>query len=257
MIDDTNDATTPGPSVLIIEDDRNLTRVCATTLEAAGYRVLEAATGQSAIQEIRTRNPDIILLDLGLPDVDGVSLVPQIRSHTAAPIIVVSGREQDADKVKALDAGANDYLVKSFSIPELLARIRVGLRHRAHVGDTASTVVTFGEYRFEIEARRLLRGDRPVHLSATEFKLLAVLASRADQLVPTEVLLKETWGSAYKRKGGYVRVYMFALRHKLEKDPAKPRFLLNEGHRGYCLKTATTSREDQPASTTRLRRSAA
>jgi len=258
VLGNTDGPATPGPSILVVEDDKSLTRVFATTLEIAGYRVLQAESGQSAIEEVRTRNPDIILLDLGLPDVDGVSLVPQIRSLTTAPIIVVSGREQEADKVKALDAGANDYLVKSFSVPELLARIRVGLRGRAHVRDTASTVVTFGDYNFELEARRLLRGSRPVHLSSTEFNLLATLARHADQCVSTEVLLKETWGVAYQRKRGYVRVYVHALRRKIEKDPAKPKYLLNEGRHGYCLRTSTsTSRGDGSPSTTRLRRAAA
>ena len=175
-----------------------------------------------------------------------------------APIIIVSGREKEADKVKALDAGANDYLVKSFSVPELLARIRASLRGRAHVGDTASTIVTFGEYRFELEARRLLRGSRPVHLSSTELNLLATLARRADQFVTTEVLLKETWGAAYQRKGGYVRVYMHALRHKLERNPTNPKYLLNEGHHGYCLRTsASTSRGHGSLPTTRVPRAAA
>jgi two-component system KDP operon response regulator KdpE len=249
---------TPGPSVLVIEDDESLTRVFTMTLESAGYRVVEAASGQRAIEEVRTRNPDIILLDLGLPDIDGVSLVPQIRKHTMAPILIVSGREQEADKIEALDAGANDYLVKSFSVPELLARIRVGLRGRAHVRDTVSTVVTFGEYRLELEARRLLRGGRAVHLSSAEFNLLAALARHVDQFVTTEVLLKETWGVGYQRKGGYVRVYIHALRHKLEKDPTTPKYLLNEGRRGYTLRaSASPSRGDDSPPTTRARSAAA
>jgi two-component system KDP operon response regulator KdpE len=230
-----------GACVLIVEDDRNLTRVFATTLELAGYRVFEASNGQHAIEEVRTRNPDIILLDLGLPDIDGVSLVPQIRSHTTAPIIVISGREQEAEKVRALDAGANDYLTKSFSVPELLARIRVGLRNRAHVGDTASTVVTFGEYTFQLEMRRLLRGRIPVHLTPMEFNLLATLARHADHVVTIAALLKETWGSAYQRKNGYVRVYMHALRGKLEKDPSNPQYLVNESHIGYRLRTTDSA----------------
>lgn len=240
---DADSLATPGPSILVVEDDRNLSRVFATTLEIAGYRVLEASNGQRAIEEVRTRNPDIILLDLGLPDVDGLSLVPQIRSHTSVPIIVVSGREQAAEKVKALDAGANDYLTKSFSVPELLARIRVGLRGRAQVGDTGRTVVIFGECTFELEKRQLLRSGRAVHLSSTEFNLLATLARHADEIVTTSVLLKETWGSAYQRKNGYVRVYIHALRCKVEKDPTEPQYLLSESHLGYRLRTSASTNE--------------
>jgi two-component system, OmpR family, KDP operon response regulator KdpE len=213
-------------------------RVFTTSLEMEGYRVIEAANGQHAIEEVRTRNPDVVLLDLGLPDIDGLSLVPQIRSHTTAPIIVVSAREQEADKVKALDAGANDYLTKPFSVPELLARIRVGIRSRAHVGDTAVTTVSFGEYTFELGSRRLLRGDRPVHLSPTEFKLLATLARHADEVVTTNTLLKEAWGSAYRTRSGYVRVYMHSLRRKIEDEPTRPKYLVNESGLGYRLRTS-------------------
>ena len=230
---------TPSPTILVVEDDKKLIRVFATSLEPEGYRVLDVSSGQRAIEEVRTRNPDVVLLDLGLPDVDGLALVPQIRSHTTAPIIVVSAREQEADKVKALDAGANDYLTKPFSVPELLARIRVGLRSRAHVGDTAHTVVTFGEYKFDLEARRLSRGDSQlqIHLSPTEFKLLATLARHADEVVTTNTLLKEAWGSAYRTRGGYVRVYMHSLRRKIEEDPTRPKYLVNESGLGYRLCT--------------------
>jgi two-component system KDP operon response regulator KdpE len=223
---------------LIVEDDKKMIRVFVTSLETEGYRVFEASSGQRAIEEVRTRNPDVILLDLGLPDVDGLSLVPQLRSHTTAPIIVVSAREQEADKVKALDAGANDYLTKPFSVPELLARIRVGLRSGAHVGDTPATVVSFGEYTFDLEARRLSRGDRAVHLSPTEFKLLATLARHADEVVTTNSLLKEAWGSAYRTRNGYVRVYMHSLRRKIEDDPTRPKYLVNESGLGYRLQTS-------------------
>ena len=213
-------------------------RVATTSLEMEGYRVFEAGNGQRAIEEVRTRNPDVILLDLGLPDVDGLALVPQLRLHTTAPIIVVSAREQEADKVKALDAGANDYLTKPFSVPELLARVRVSIRSRARVGDTAATSVTFGDYTFEFQARRLLRGDRHVHLSPTEFKLLATLARHADEVVTTNALLKEAWGSAYRTRSGYVRVYMHSLRRKIEDNPTRPKYLVNESGLGYRLRTS-------------------
>ena len=215
-----------------------MTRVYATSLEAEGYQVFDAATGQRALEEVRTRNPDIIVMDLGLPDVDGLALVPELRKHTSVPIIVVSAREQEADKVRALDAGADDYLTKPFSVPELLARIRVGLRSRARVGDTAESLVTFGDFRFDLKGRSLRRGERFLHLSPTEFKLLATLARHADEVVTTSTLLKETWGSAYRTKISYVRVYMHALRRKIEDDPTRPRFLVSESGLGYRLQTS-------------------
>lgn len=213
-------------------------RVFAASLETEGYRVFDASTGQRAVEEVRTRNPDLVLLDLGLPDVDGLSVVPQIRANTTAPIIVVSAREQEADKVKALDAGANDYLTKPFSVPELLARIRVGLRSRARVGGTAQSTVAFGDYRLDLEGRRLTRGERAIRLSPTELKLLVTLARHADEVVTTNALLKEAWGSAYRTRNGYVRVYMHALRRKIEDDPTRPEYLVNEAGLGYRLRTS-------------------
>ena len=225
-------------SVLIVEDDCKILRVFSTCLEAEGYRVVDASSGQRAIEEVRTQNPDVILLDLGLPDIDGLALVPTIREHTATPIIVVSAREQEADKVRALDAGANDYLTKPFSVPELLARVRVALRGHAQVGTMPRTIISFGAYRLDLLGRRLLCQDHHVLLSATEFKLLATLARHPDQVVTTNTLLKETWGSAHQGKKGYVRVYMHALRRKLESDPTRPRYLVNEAGLGYRLDTS-------------------
>jgi two-component system KDP operon response regulator KdpE len=233
----TGEGAAPKPSILLVEDDESFTRVLDTALAADGYRVLGAATGRSAVEEIRTRNPDIVLLDLGLPDVDGLSLVAEIRKHTTAPIIVVSGRGHETSKITALDAGANDYVTKPFSVSELRARIRVGLRSQTHVGSTARTSVTFGDYTLDMKARVLTRGGRQVRLSAIEFKLLSTLARHADEVVTTNTLLRETWGSAYQNRGHYVRVYMHALRCKLEKDPARPRHLLNELGLGYKLRT--------------------
>ena len=228
--------TTP-TSVLIVEDDRKILRVCSTSLQAEGYLVVEASSGQRAIEEVRTRTPDVILLDLGLPDVDGLDLVPTIRANTSSPIIVVSAREQDSDKVKALDHGANDYLTKPFSVPELLARIRVALRNRAQVGSTPRTIISFGSYHLDLSGRQLLRDDQHVLLSATEFKLLWTLARHPDEVVTTNALLKEAWGSVHQGKKGYVRVYMHALRQKIETDPTRPRYLVNEARLGYRLNT--------------------
>ena len=230
-------AVRSGTSILIVEDDRKILRVFATSLEAEGYNVIDAGSGQRAIEEVRTRNPDIILLDLGLPDIDGLALVPTIREHTATPIIVVSAREQDADKVKALDAGANDYLTKPFSVPELLARIRVALRSHAQVGSTPRTIIAFGDYHLDLVGRRVMQADRQVTLSATEFKLLATLARHPDEVVTANTLLKETWGAAHQDKKGYVRVYMHSLRQKLESEPTRPRYLVNEAGFGYRLNT--------------------
>jgi two-component system, OmpR family, KDP operon response regulator KdpE len=229
---------TDGPTILIVEDDRKMIRVFAASLETEGYRIHHAETGQRALEEVKTRNPDLVLLDLGLPDIDGLSLVPQIRAHSSVPIIVVSAREQEADKVKALDAGANDYLTKPFSVPELLARIRVGLRSQAKVGDTAQTIVAFGDYRLDLEGRQLTRSGRQIRLSPTEFKLLSTLARHADEVVTTNTLLKEAWGSAYRTRNGYVRVYMHALRRKIESDPTRPQYLVNEAGLGYRLCTS-------------------
>jgi two-component system, OmpR family, KDP operon response regulator KdpE len=229
---------TDGPTILIVEDDRKMIRVFAASLETEGYRIHNAETGQRAIEEVKTRNPDLVLLDLGLPDIDGLSLVPQIRAHSAVPIIVVSAREQESDKVKALDAGANDYLTKPFSVPELLARIRVGLRSQAKVGDTEQTIVAFGDYRLDLEGRQLTKNGRPIRLSPTEFKLLSTLARHADEVVTTNTLLKEAWGSAYRTRNGYVRVYMHALRRKIESEPTRPKYLVNEAGLGYRLRTS-------------------
>ena len=228
----------PAPCILTIDDDNKMLRVFATLLATEGYRVVDAGDGQHAVEEVRTRNPDVVLLDLGLPDVDGLALVPELRQHTTAPIIVVSARGQERDKIRALDAGANDYLTKPFSVPELLARIRVGLRSHAQVSNTTHSVVHFGDYTFDLAARQLMRREGQVALSPTEFKLLASLARRPNEVVTTSTLLKEAWGAAYQTKSGYVRVYMHSLRHKIEDEPTRPKYLVNENGLGYRLRTS-------------------
>jgi two-component system KDP operon response regulator KdpE len=224
------------PAILVVEDDRNLARVFTMTFEAEGYRTIDVGTGKGAIAEIRTRNPDLVLLDLGLPDGDGMALVPTIKANSAAPIIVVSGCGRETEKVRALDAGADDYMTKPFSVPELLARVRVALRKQARV-PAGETAISFGEYTLDFMTRRLSRGRVEVHLSLIEYKLLATLARRHDRVVTTEVLLKETWGAAYQRKTGYIRVYIHALRAKIEPDATNPIYLLNASGVGYRLNT--------------------
>jgi two-component system KDP operon response regulator KdpE len=205
---------------------------------AEGYLVFDAGSGRHAVEEVRTRNPDLVLLDLSLPDGDGLALVPTIRANTTAPIIVVSAREEEHDKVKALDTGANDYLTKPLSVPELMARIRVWLRSQAQVGQEAETSVSFGDSRLDLQARALIRGGHQIHLSPIEFKLLSVLARHANEVVTIDSLLKECWGAGYQNRKSYVRVYMHSLRQKLELDPTRPKYLVNEIGLGYRLHTA-------------------
>lgn len=225
--------------ILAVEDDKQIAKLLALTLEGHGYHVLGASTGQKAIEEVRTRNPDLVLLDLGLPDADGIAVLADIRANTVAPVIVVSANAVEGDKVRALDAGATDYLTKPFSTPELMARIRAGLRGRSHIDGAAESVVSFGDCRLDLELRQLTRKGRPVHLSATEFKLLATLARHADEIVAPEVLLKEAWGSAYGgHREGYIRVYTHSLRRKIEKNPTRPELLVNEVGLGYRLRTS-------------------
>jgi two-component system KDP operon response regulator KdpE len=236
------DRLEPAPAehavILAVEDDKNIARMLELTLEAEGYRVVEASTGQHAIEEVRTRNPDLILLDLGLPDVEGLALLADVRALTRSPIIVVSADHLERDKVKALDGGAADYLTKPFSTPELMARIRAGLRGRAHIEGSDATTVEFGDFVFDLQKRRLIRKGRLVRLSMTELKLLATLARQADQVVPTDTLLREAWGAAYKSREVYIRVYIHSLRRKIEEDPARPKYLVNEIGLGYRLRAA-------------------
>ena len=226
---------TIAPVILVVEDDRRLAHVVEMALQNEGYHPIDVSTGQCALTEVRTRNPDLVLLDLGLPDIDGLALLPTIRANSAAPIMIVSGRGDAMQRVRALDSGADDYLMKPFSLPELVARVRAILRSHARVAGGDAITVSFGDYTLDFVARRLLHGEHQVPLSITEFKLLATLARHPDRMVSADTLLKETWGAAYQHKRGYVRVYMHALRRKLESDPSRPQFLVNEPGLGYRL----------------------
>ena len=223
-------------TVLMIEDEPQMRRFLRAAITASGYACLEAVTGSAGLAEAATRNPAVILLDLGLPDIDGLEVTRRLRTWTPAPIIVLSARGQEFDKVEALDAGADDYLTKPFGVPELLARIRVALRHRRqHAGPPSEPVVTFGAVRVDLAERKVTRDGEPLHLTPTQYKLLAVLVRHAGKVVTHGQLLQEAWGPAYAEETQYVRVYVGHLRHRLEPDPARPRYLITEPGVGYRL----------------------
>jgi len=225
-----------GRLVLVVEDEPQVLRFLRASLSAHGYRLAEAATGQQALVEAATRTPDLVLLDLGLPDVDGVEVGRRIREWSAVPIIVLSARGQESDKIKALDAGADDYLTKPFGVGELLARMRVALRHASRVtAGLGETAFETGDLRVDLAARRVfVRGDE-VRLTRNEFNLLATLVKHAGKVVTHRQLLQEVWGPGSTGQSHYLRVYMGQLRHKLEEDAARPRYLVTETGVGYRL----------------------
>jgi len=224
------------PLVLVIEDEPYLRQYLNTTLRSHGYAVEEATTWEQGRQLAARLDPDIVLLDLGLPDGDGLSLARELRAASAVPIIVVSARGREEDKILALDMGADDYVTKPFGSGELLARIRVALRHSAGVSGPPAPVLDLGDLRLDCASREVTMDGKPVKLTKLEFDLLAVLARHADQVLTHEKLLEEVWGDLPKAHPTYVRVYMRSLRKKLEPDPTRPRFLLTELGVGYRLK---------------------
>jgi two-component system KDP operon response regulator KdpE len=223
--------------ILLIEDEPQMRRFLRITLTTHGYRLVEAATAQEGLMQATTRNPDVVLLDLGLPDLDGLEVTRRLREWTQTPVIVISAREQEQDKVRALDAGADDYLTKPFSAGELLARIRVALRHAAKQrAGRQEPVFTLHNLRVDLEQRQVFVNEKEVHLTPLEYKLLIVLIRNAGKVITHSQILKEVWGPAYVSEVQYLRVYMTQLRHKLEADPSRPRFLMNEPGIGYRLK---------------------
>ena len=224
--------------IVLIEDESEIRRFLRTTLPGHGFRVYEATTGQGGLIEVKTRNPDIILLDLGLPDVDGIDVIRQVREWTPTPIIVLSAREQEQQKVSALDQGADDYVTKPFGINELLARIRTALRHAARPdGAETNSYFTFGRVRVELGRRQVFVADKEIHLTQIEYKLLTTLVRHAGRVVTHRQLLKEVWGPLQVEESHYLRVYMRQLRNKLESNPAHPKFLVTELGVGYRLRT--------------------
>lgn len=229
---------TPAIRVLLIEDEEPIRRFLVTTLEAEGYEVFEAATAAEGETLAGNRRIDVFLIDLGLPDRDGITLIAQLRQWTQRPIVVISARAQEQQKVDALDAGADDYLTKPFGVDELHARLRVALRHAAQTSLAGQSSLVRGDLRIDLDAKAVSRAGEPVRLTATEWRLLDALAKRADRVVTSRQLLREVWGPGHAEQGHYLRIYIRQLRQKLEADPAHPVLLLTETSVGYRLQVS-------------------
>ncbi len=228
--------TANAPIILVIEDEPPLQKFLRVTLTSNGYQVIEATTGESGVRHAANDRPDLIILDLGLPDLDGVEVTKRIREWSAIPIIVVSARGKEQDKVVPLDAGADDYLTKPFGIGELMARVRVALRHLAATKQGAGDpVFQTGDLRVDLARREVSVRGNPVRLTPNEFRLLAVLVKHAGMVMTHRQLLRDVWGPGSGDETHYLRVYMNQLRQKIESDPARPRHLLTETGVGYRL----------------------
>ena len=229
--------TQASPVIVLIEDDPAIRLFLRTGLGAHGFKVFEADRGKQGIIEAGIRKPDLIILDLGLPDMDGVDVIKTIREWSAMPIIILSARSTEQHKIEALDAGADDYLTKPFGLGELLARLRVALRHSASSPEQdQSGVFTSGALKVDLLKRQVVVGDREVHLTPIQYRLLSVLIKNAGKVLTHQYLLKEVWGPSYRDNSHYLRIYMSQLRQKLETDPAQPQYLLTESGVGYRLK---------------------
>jgi len=221
------------PTVLVIDDELQIRRLLRVCLDANGYRVLEASTGQEGISEAAQHRPDVVVLDLGLPDMDGVMVLKRLREWSKVPVVVLSVRDREEDKVKALDNGADDYLTKPFSTAELLARLRVAMRHGQPPSDAA--VFHSGRLEVDLTARVVKVEGTEVRLTATEYALLRLLVQHAGKVMTHQQILREVWGPDYIDQTQYLRVYMAHLREKLEAEPSKPSLLLTEPGVGYRL----------------------
>ena len=222
-------------SIILIEDEKQIRRFVKTSLEAEGYQVFEAETGKQGVIETATRKPDLVILDLGLPDMDGIEVIGKIREWSGLPVIILSARSEESEKIDALDAGADDYLTKPFGSGELLARIRVALRRQMLSPQGLGSVYAIDGLSIDLAGHRVLLGETEIHLTPIEFRLLSTLAKHAGKVLTHRFLLKEVWGPSHVDDAHYLRIYMGQLRHKLEKEPANPRFLLTEIGVGYRL----------------------
>jgi two-component system, OmpR family, KDP operon response regulator KdpE len=225
-------------TVLLIEDEAENRRFLRTSLPAHGYRLYEATTGADGLAQAKARNPNVILIDLGLPDVDGTEVIRQVREWATIPILVLSARDQEQAKVAALDLGADDYVTKPFGVNELLARMRAALRHASRsVADVGEPVFTLGDLKVDHGRRQVFVSGNEVHLTPIEYKLLTTLVRHAGKVLTHRQLLKEVWGPLHVDEGHYLQVYMQRLRNKVEANPAHPRYLVTELGVGYRLRT--------------------
>lgn len=222
--------------ILVIEDETQIRRFLRTSLSANGYTILEAATGQDGIEQAAQRQPDCVILDLGLPDLDGLEVLRRLRTWSTVPVVVLTARGQEQDKITLLDAGADDYLTKPFGVGELLARIRAALRRTTGAQAGTAPVTVIGNLQIDLVHRRVVRDGDEVHLTPIEYRLLAALVRQLGRVVTQRQLLQEVWGPEYVDAPHYVRIYMQHLRHKLEADPTRPRYLLTEPGVGYRLR---------------------
>lgn len=223
-----------GARVLVVDDESQIRRFLRASLTGHRYQVVEASNGKDALRQIVATKPDLVILDLGLPDMDGLQVLKQVREWSQVPIVVLSVREREQDKIAALDAGADDYLTKPFGVGELLARLRTAMRHML----PAEQEPTFqtGNLRVDLARRQVWVGEREIKLTPTEYSILRYLIAHAGKVITHQQLLREVWGPAYVDEPHYVRVYVGQLRHKIEEDPARPRYLLTETGVGYRLR---------------------
>lgn len=224
-----------GPLVLIVEDEPQMRRFLRASL-SHGFRLIEAGNAKEALALATSQSPEVILLDLGLPDRDGIELAREIRGWSRVPIIVISARGREDDKVEALDAGADDYLTKPFGVKELLARIRAALRRGADAVGSTSPGIEIGPLRIDLARREVTLGKEPVHLTPIEYRLLTLLAQNAGRVLTQRQILEQVWGRTHAAQSHYVRVFMAQLRRKIEKDPTRPKLLVTEQGVGYRLR---------------------
>lgn len=223
------------PVIVLIEDDSETRSFVRASLLTHGYRLLEALTGVDGLTEAANSRPDVVVVERDLPDMDGIEVVRRLREWTSVPVVVLSARDQENDKVAALDAGADDYVTRPFGIDEFLARIRVALRHAAGAGRPEEAVFTLGDLRVDLARRRVFLADREVRLTPIEYRLLITLVHHAGNVLTHRQILREVWGPSHTEEVHYLRVYMAHLRRKIETDPTKPRYLLTEPGVGYRL----------------------
>jgi two-component system KDP operon response regulator KdpE len=225
----------PAPVALLIEDEPQIRRFVRMALEEENWQVFECETMKRGLIDAGTRKPNLVILDLGLPDGDGVEFIRDLRKWSTVPVIVLSARLSEADKINALDAGADDYLTKPFGVGELLARVRAALRRQHQASAAGNEVVRFGDIEVDLSKRLVTKGGRMVHLTPTEYRLLGVLVQNAGKVVTNLHLLRDVWGPSHAEDSHYLRIYLGHLRQKLEDDPAQPKYLLTETAVGYRL----------------------